>query len=371
MSQVSPLIGAKIESIDVSAFTVPTDTPESDGTLEWSSTTVVVVEASAGGKRGLGVTYAGTSSAYLIRDKLADVVTGQDAMNVGATFDAMVTAIRNLGRPGVASTAISAVDMALWDLKARLLDLPLCTLLGMRRSSVPLYGSGGFTSYTPDRLVAQLRGWAEQGFSMVKMKVGRDPSVDPDRVRLAREAIGPDVKLFVDGNGAYSRKRALAIAEVFDQQGVAWFEEPVSSDDLDGLRLVRDRAPARIRIAAGEYGYDSFYFRRMLEHGSVDVLQADATRCGGVTGFLQAANLCDSRSMPLSAHCGPALHLHVCCAAPRVEHIEYFHDHARIDHLLFDGAPEPKDGWLSPDLTRPGMGLELNRQGAEEWRVQL
>jgi len=371
MNQVSPKVGVKIDSIDVSAFTIPTNAPESDGTFEWSSTTVVAVEASAAGKRGLGVTYAGTSSAYLIRDKLADVVTGRDAMNVGASFDAMVQAVRNLGRSGVASTAISAVDLALWDLKARLLDLPLCVLLGMVRSSVPLYGSGGFTSYAPDPLVAQLGGWAEQGFGMVKMKIGRDPAVDPERVRLAREAIGNGVELFVDANGAYSRKQALTLAEVFDEQRISWFEEPVSSDDLDGLRLMRDRAPARIRIAAGEYGYDIFYFRRMLEHGAVDVLQADATRCGGVTGFLKAAVLCDARSMPLSAHCGPAMHLHVCCAAPRLENIEYFHDHARIDGLLFDGAPEPRDGNLTPDLTRTGMGLELKWPDAEQWQVRL
>ncbi len=371
MSQVSSVIGTPIESIAVAAYTVPTDAPESDGTLQWMSTTVVAVEVSAGGKRGLGITYAGTSSAFLIRDKLADVVTGQDAMNVGASFAAMVGAIRNLGRPGVASTAISAVDMALWDLKARLLDLPLCVLLGMRRSSVVLYGSGGFTSYPPDHLVAQLGGWADQGFRMVKMKVGREPSVDPERVRLARQAIGPHVRLFVDGNGAYTRKEALDIAENFAAQDVTWFEEPVSSDDLEGLRLMRDRAPAGMEIAAGEYGYDAFYFRRMLEYESVDVLQADATRCGGVTGFLQAATLCDARSMPLSAHCGPALHLHVCCAAPRVEHIEYFHDHARIDRLLFDGAPEPREGRLTPDLTRPGMGLEIKHQDVEQWRVRL
>ncbi len=371
MSQVSSVIASKIDSLDVSAYTVPTDAPESDGTLEWSSTTVVAVEVAAGGKRGLGITYAGTSSAYLIRDKLADVVIGQDAMNVGASFDAMVGAIRNLGRSGVASTAISAVDMALWDLKARLLDLPLCVLLGMRRSAVPVYGSGGFTSYAPDRLVAQLGGWAEQGIGMVKMKVGREPEVDPERVRLARTAIGPNVRLFVDANGAYTRKEALALADVFVEQGVSWFEEPVSSDDLAGLRLLRDRAPAGMQIAAGEYGYDAFYFRRMLEHESVDVLQADATRCGGVTGFLQAAALCDARSMPLSAHCGPALHVHVCCAAPRVEHIEYFHDHARIDGLLFDGAPIPCEGRLAPDLTRSGMGLELKRVDAEQWRVRL
>ena len=115
----------------------------------------------------------------------------------------------------------------------------------------------------------------------------------------------------------------------------------MSSDDLDGLRLLRDRAPAGMEIAAGEYGYDPFYFRRMLEAGAVDVLQADATRCGGITGFLKAAAIADASHMPLSAHTAPALHLHVCCAAPRLRHLEWFHDHVRIEQVLFDGAPTP------------------------------
>jgi L-alanine-DL-glutamate epimerase-like enolase superfamily enzyme len=371
MNQVATVIDTKIERIEVSAYKIPTDAPESDGTLKWDSTTVVVVEASAGGQHGLGATYSDTSTALLIRDKLSRILEGGDAMAVNASFEAMVHSIRNLGRPGIASTAISAVDMALWDLKAKLLELPLCSLLGMLRHSVPVYGSGGFTAYSPEQLTSQLGGWAEQGFTMVKMKVGRDPSYDPERVRQARQAIGPDVQLFVDANGAYARKQALAMADRFAEFGVTWFEEPVSSDDLAGLHLMRDRAPAGMDIAAGEYGYDDLYFRRMLDAQAVDVLQADATRCGGVTGFMKAASLCDARSMPLSAHCGPALHVHMCCAAPRLRHIEYFHDHARIDRMLFDGAAKPSIGCLAPDLTRPGIGLDLKRHDAEQWRVKF
>ena len=206
---------------------------------------------------------------------------------------------------------------------------------------------------------------------MVKMKIGRDPDADPERVRLARGVIGPDARLFVDSNGAYSRRQALRIAETLDEFGVTWFEEPVISDDLNGLRLLRDRAPTEMEIAAGEYGYDDVYFRRMLDAGSVDVLQADATRCGGATGFMKAATISNARSMPLSAHCGPAIHAHIGCAVSNLRHIEYFHDHARIDRLLFDGAPTPHDGQLAPDLSRPGNGLELKRQDAEEWRVTI
>lgn len=265
--------------------------------------------------------------------------------------------------------AIAAVDNALWDLKGRLLDLPLATLLGAARECVSIYGSGGFTSYSIARLTEQLSGWASEGIPRVKMKVGRDPDADPDRVRAARQAIGPNVELFVDANGAYTRKQALQLAKVFADLGASWFEEPVSSDDLEGLRLLRDRAPAELEIAAGEYGYDAGYFRRMLEAGAVDVLQADATRCAGITGFLQAASLCVAFGLDLSAHCAPSVHLHPCSAIQRLRHLEYFHDHVRIEQMLFDGVATPREGALRPDLSRPGVGLELKNADAEAFCV--
>jgi L-alanine-DL-glutamate epimerase-like enolase superfamily enzyme len=263
--------------------------------------------------------------------------------------------------------ALSAVDAALWDLKARLLGLPLVTLLGPVRKGIPIYGSGGFTSYTNQQLQDQLAGWVSKGIPRVKMKIGRDAKADRERVRLARHAIGDGAALFVDANGAYSRKQALEQAKFFTESRVSWFEEPVSSDDLKGLRLIRDRAPASMEIAAGEYGYDIDYFRRMLEAGAVDVLQADATRCGGITGFLDAAALCSAHHFPLSAHTAPLLHTHVCCAAALVRHLEYFHDHVRIERLFFDGVPEPLNGELQPDLSRPGMGVELKKKDAERF----
>ena len=361
--------GVTVERIAVSAYRVPTDLPEADGTLSWSSTTMVLVEAFGAGTTGIGWSYTDASAAPLISGLLAPVVEGRAAMDVPAAWQAMAVATRNLGRPGIVASAIAAVDVALWDLKARLLELPLVSLFGAARDGVPVYGSGGFTSYSNDQLRDQLGGWATDGLTRVKMKVGSDPADDPRRVRLAREAIGPDVELMVDANGAYRRKQALALADAFGEQHVTWFEEPVSSDDLDGLRMVRDRGPAGMAIAAGEYGYDLPYFRRMLDAGAVDILQADATRCAGFTGFLRVAALCAARSLPLSSHCAPALHLHVDCAAPNLIHLEYFHDHVRIEQMLFDGVQRPVDGVLRPDHSRPGLGLELRRADAVRFAV--
>jgi L-alanine-DL-glutamate epimerase-like enolase superfamily enzyme len=354
-------VGTPVERIQVSAYSVPTDGPESDGTLEWDKTTIVVVEATAGDARGLGYTYADSATATLIRDLLANVVRGRDAMDVAGCWWAMLSSIRNLGRSGIASMAISAVDIALWDLKARLLGAPLLALLGAVRHEVPVYGSGGFTSYSIQQLQSQLGDWVSSGISMVKMKVGRRPQEDLNRVAAVREAIGPEAQLFVDANGAYSRKQAQWFAERYREYGITWFEEPVTSDDLEGLRLLRDRAPAGMDIAAGEYGYDEFYFRHMLEAGAVDVLQADVTRCGGITGFLHAAALCIAHAVPLSAHTAPAIHSHLGCAVQPLRHIEYFHDHVRIEEMFFDGALKPVNGKLQPDRQEPGLGLTLRR----------
>jgi len=265
--------------------------------------------------------------------------------------------------------AISGLDVALWDLKARVLGCSLSNLLGTAQQSVEAYGSGGFTSYSNEQLAAQLSGWAQSGLNSVKMKVGSHPEADPERVRIAREAIGPDVALFVDANGAYTAKQAIALSEIFAQQDVTWFEEPVSSDHLADLHRIRAAVPAGMEIAAGEYGYDPFYFRRMLEAGAVDVLQLDATRCKGFTGFLQGAAIAGCFGCPLSAHCAPTLHMHPACAVPNFRNVEYFHDHVRIESMLFDGFIAAKDGRLEPDRSAPGLGLTFKRKDAEQYEV--
>jgi L-alanine-DL-glutamate epimerase-like enolase superfamily enzyme len=356
-----------VRDVRADVYVIPTDGSESDGTFEWTSTTLVAVTVTGGGREGFGYTYAHRTAADVVTDTLAPLVRGRDAMAVTASWNAMLHAVRNVGLQGIAATAISAVDAALWDLKARLLDLPLVTLLGAVRERVPIYGSGGFTSYPDWRLQEQLGGWAEQGIRRVKMKVGRDPGADITRVTAAREAVGPEVELFVDANGGYSRKQALELAQQFRDCGVTWFEEPVSSDDLDGLRLLRDRAPPGMDIAAGEYGFDVWYFRRMLDAGAVDVLQADATRCCGITGFLHAGALCEAAMLPLSAHCAPSLHAHLGCAVSRIRHLEWFADHVRIEQMLFDGAPVPDHGEIGPDRARPGLGLVLKRADATRY----
>ncbi|HET7387401.1 MAG TPA: enolase C-terminal domain-like protein [Nocardioidaceae bacterium] len=360
-----------VEQVTVLAYQIPTDAPESDGTLAWDATTLVVVQCSAGGQTGLGYTYAGPSAAQVVAGKLASLVEGRDALTPAASWAAMQHEIRNLGKPGVAAEAISAVDIALWDLSSRLLDVPLVVALGAVHDGTPVYGSGGFTSYDDEALAAQLRGWVDAGIPRVKMKVGRDPDQDEHRLDVARKAIGDDVELFVDANGAYSRKQALEWAERFGQHGVRWLEEPVSSDDLEGLRLLRDRGPGGLDIAAGEYGYHLPYFQHMLDAGAVDCLQADVTRALGISGVLRVAALCDARSLDLSLHCAPQVSAQVGACVWHLRHLEYFHDHVRIEGMAFDGvlSPEP-DGVIRADRSRPGLGLTLKEDDLERFRVR-
>jgi L-alanine-DL-glutamate epimerase-like enolase superfamily enzyme len=363
--------GMRIDGLDVSVYTVPTGEPESDGTLTWTETTVVAVEVGAGGRTGLGFTYATGACATLIRDVLAEVVLDSDPLDVPGAWTGMVGSIRNLGRPGISSMAIAAVDTAMWDLKARLLDQPLAGLLGVVHDEVAVYGSGGFSSLTDGELVEQLTAWAQGGgIPRVKLKVGSAwgslPRRDLERVARVREALGAEVELYVDANGAYDRKQAIRLGRELAGQGVTWFEEPVSSDDLAGLREVRDQCTAD--VAAGEYGYDLAYFRRMLEAGAVDCLQADVSRCAGITEWLRVAALAAAHNLEISAHCAQSLTAHPAMAIPNLRHLEYFADHARVDRLLFDGVLDPQGGTLRPDLSRPGTGLELKRPDAERYR---
>ena len=352
-----------VDRLETCCFTIPTDDVESDGTLEWASTTIVVVEAVGGGHRGLGWTYAPEAAESVVHALLAPRVVGQSLDDLGRLWLELGAAVRNAGRPGIAFCALSAVDLALWDLRARLLDVPLATLVPAAHDRVPVYGSGGFCSYADERLAEQLGGWVAQGLDCVKMKLGREPERDAHRLSVAREAIG-DAELMVDANGAFGAKEAIRWAERYVAEwDVRWFEEPVSSADADGLRRVRHAS--RLEVAAGEYGYVLADFRNLV--GSVDCLQADVTRCGGLSGLLRVNGLASAHELDVSAHCAPQLSAHAFCAVDRLRHLEYFHDHVRVESLLFDGVLTPVDGALVPDRSRAGNGLELKRADAQRW----
>jgi L-alanine-DL-glutamate epimerase-like enolase superfamily enzyme len=334
---------------------------------------MVVVHLRCQNTLGLGWTYAGAGAKTVIDSMLAGIVRGRDPMSVPALNEAMVRSSRNQGRPGLVACAISAVDIAAWDLKARLLEVSLVDLLGRAIDRVPVYGSGGFTTYSADTTRTQLEQWVgDWAIPRVKIKVGeswgQNPERDLSRVELTRSVVGDDVEVFVDANGAYNRKQAIRLGrEMVDRSGVSWFEEPVSSDDLTGLHQIRDQCWAD--VAAGEYGYTPAYFAQMVNAQSVDCLQADATRCGGYTGWLQAAHLSGAHQLQISAHCAPNLHAPVAASVANLRHVEYFHDHHRIETSLFDGTLSPQGGSLVPRCDVVGHGLTMREPEAAQYRT--
>jgi L-rhamnonate dehydratase len=355
-----------VEAVRSWALSVPTDGPEQDGTLEWDATGVVVVEVDAGGVTGLGWSYCSGEAARAIVDGvLAPALDGVEADDVPAAGQALRRAVRNDGDGGLCAAALSAVDVALWDRLARARGVPLAVAAGAFRDAVPVYGSGGFCNYDDARLAEQVGGWARAGLRSVKVKVGADPARDPERVRVVRDAVGPDVEVMVDANGAWAAREAVARVRELDAAagGIAWVEEPVSSRDHDGLAFVRAHVPAHVAVAAGEYLNYGDEAVRLLRAGAVDVLQADVTRCGGITGFRAIAAVAAAHGVPLSAHCSPALHAHAACTAERLLHVEWFHDHVRLEARVFDGVPEPGgDGLLRFDRAVPGHGMRV-REG--------
>ena len=358
-----------IQHLQTSAFRIPTVTPEADGTLQWDHTTLVLVEIKAGGKTGIGYTYGDASAAFLIDRSLKKLVTGKNIFDIPAITNSLIQKIRNDGDCGIAMMAVSALDNGLWDLKAKILGQPLCVVLGKVRSQMLLYGSGGFTNYSDEQVADQFNHWEESGIKFLKMKIGTDPNRDVERVKAARHIINEGSKIFVDANGAYTVKQAIEKSQQFAEYGVCWFEEPVPSDNLKGLRFIRERVPSAVNIAAGEYGYNLSYFEQMFSANAVDILQADATRCGGISGFLKAGYLAEAFQIPFSSHCAPAIHLHAALSLPSFYIAEYFFDHVRIEEMLFDGVAKPVDGYLKPDPLRPGLGIEFKHCDAEKYKI--
>ena len=357
--------GLPIDGIDVAVYRFPAVGPEADGTLSWNSTTVVTATVHAGWWRGLGWTYSTAAAGRVITEHLAPAITGRNVFDVLGAWSVMHRACRNLGTRGLVMQAVSAVDIALWDLKARVLDISLAALFGRATDTVPIYGSGGFTTLTDTQLADQVHQWKAAGCQAMKIKIGQSWGTDIDRdiarVNEFRELAGPGVELMVDANGGYTVGQARRVGASLDRLGVVWFEEPVSSDDLAGLAQVR--GAVHCDVAAGEYAADLYDSAQLCP--VLDCLQLDVTRCGGYTGWLRGAVLAQAHNLQISAHCAPSLHAHVAAAAPNLRHVEWFIDHARLEPLLVDGVPIAAKGQLQPDDATPGHGMTIGAPAAE------
>ncbi|MDY6995788.1 MAG: enolase C-terminal domain-like protein [Actinomycetota bacterium] len=350
----------RIDDVEVTAFEFPTPATEADATLEWESTTAVTVRVHAAGRSGLGWTYSSPAAATLITTHFAPLLRGRVVADVAAAGATLQRTSRNFGIGGLAMHAMSAVDVALWDLKAKLLDVSLTALLGACRDRVPVYGSGGFLTSGDSELSQDVAAWKAAGCRGMKIKIGHDggaaPERDLERVALFRELARDGIELMVDANGAYHSAQAIRLGRELERWDVHWFEEPVSSDDLEGLALARSGLGCD--VAAGEYISTLYDAQRLAP--VVDCLQADATRCGGYTGFLHMATIAAAHNLDISAHCAPALHGPVAAAVPNLRHVEWFNDHVRLEPQLLDGVSPVYDGAIVVQNQRPGHGMTLS-----------
>jgi L-alanine-DL-glutamate epimerase-like enolase superfamily enzyme len=306
-----------------------------------------------------------------IEGPLKNVLVGQDPLCHEKLWEDMFWKVRGYGRKGIAFCAISSLDIALWDLKAKVFGVPLYRLLGPYTDTVPIYGSGGWTSFDEAELVREQTGYVERGIPRVKMKVaidfGKDEAQDIRRLAAVRKAVGDDVEIFVDANNGYYARQAIAMSKRFEQYDVRWFEEPVLADDIQGLATI-SRATT-IPVATGEHEYTKYGFKELITQGGADIVQPDVGRVGGVTEWMKVAHLAHAFNLPVAPHAVQLVHLHLACATPNLRVVEYLGVSEETDKIFFTEFPEPKNGMWSPYPDRPGLGLELDPKAVEKYRV--
>lgn len=370
-------MSVKITDVTTTLLSVPGFRPIQDATMPPPRATTanrgalfVHVHTDAG-VEGLGFGSAVPAIRSVIEANLKDLLIGEDPFEIEKHWEAMFWRVRGYGRKGIAFCAISSLDIALWDLKAKALGLPLYRLLGPYRESVPVYGSGGWTNFSEKELIEEQTSYVERGMRSIKMKVGKDfgKSEREDLRRLAavRKAVGDDVEILIDANNGYYAKQAIAMAREFEQYRVGWFEEPVLADDIDGLAAVARATP--IPIATGEHEYTKFGFKDLISRGGADVVQPDLGRVGGITEWLKVAHLAHAFNLPVAPHAYALVALQVACATPNLRIVEYLGTEEQGYRAFFTDFPEPKDGMWAPYPDRPGLGVELNPETVRKYAV--
>tara|TARA_Y100000590_G_scaffold33454_2_gene36656 strand:+ start:2043 stop:3146 length:1104 start_codon:yes stop_codon:yes gene_type:complete len=363
--------------IDVSTTQVfyPDVQPVKHGTSKFSrkhSDQLFVHLKTDEGIEGLGIGEAPPGARAVVENGLRDILIGSDPFDIERLWSEMFWRINTYGRTGIALRALSAVDIGLWDLKAKALSQPLYKLLGGYTESILVYGSSGWTSFTEEELLSSLTKFVELGFVGVKMKVGKDfgnsEREDIDRVAAVRNSIGNDVALYVDANGAYRAKQAIYLAKEYENYQIGWFEEPVIADDIYGLAQVKNSIP--IPVATGENEFTRHGFKELMSRDAVDIVQPDVGRVGGVTEWMKIAQLADSFNLQVASHCLQFVHIHLACSTPNFKILESLDMDNTTGDIWYTEVPQVQMGKLSPFPDRPGLGLELDPYAMEKWSVQ-
>jgi L-alanine-DL-glutamate epimerase-like enolase superfamily enzyme len=307
----------------------------------------------------------------VIEGALKEALINEDPFDIEYLWNRMFWLVRGYGRKGIAFCAISAVDIALWDLKAKALNLPLYKLLGPYTDTVPIYGSGGWTNFSEKELIEEQLSYVERGIPRIKMKVGKDfgtaEEEDIRRLAAVRKAVGDEVEIYVDANNGYYAKQAIRMARRFEEYNVKWFEEPVLADDIEGLASIS--RSINIPVATGEHEYTKFGFTDLISRGGADIVQPDVGRVGGVTEWMKVAHIAHGFNLPVAPHAVQVVHLHLTCAIPNLKVVEYLGIVEQRDNFVYNDFPEPKNGMWSPYPDRPGLGLDLNQDVVKKYKI--
>lgn len=357
----------RIRSVELSSVVLPLSTPISDAKVltgrQRPMTEVVLLFAeirTEQGLEGIGFSYSkrgGGPAQYAHAKEVADLLIGEDPSDIPRLYERLLWAGASVGRSGLATQALAALDISLWDLKAKRAGLPLAKLLGPYRDSVRTYNtSGGFLNAPLEEVTRNAVRSLEAGIGGIKIKVGHpDPAVDRARVTAVREAIGEDAPLMVDANQQWDRPTALRMGRWLEQFDLVWIEEPLDAYDVEGHRQLADALDTP--IATGEMLASVAEHVRLVDARACDIIQPDAPRVGGITQFLRLATLADHAGLQLAPHFAMEIHLHLAAAYPREPWVEHF------DWLdpLFEERLETRDGrMLVPD--RPGLGITLSQR---------
>lgn len=355
----------KIRNVDVHLVSAPVKGGFADATRKVETIGFVIVRVTTDqGLEGIGITYhevGGEATLELIRRNMVHRLIDRDPFDTEVLWQEFFHYLRGVGRKGVMYCALSAVDIALWDLKGKITGLPLYKLFGGGRTRVPVYASGGWTSYSDEELVAEMQGMVARGFDTIKFKVGfdggRNLQRDVVRVRKVREAVGPDIRLLVDANNSFDAASAVQLANRIREYDITLFEEPVFADDIPGL--ARFKRGTDIPLATGEHEYTKFGVRDLLLHEAADIVQVDGARAGGMTEMLKCAALTQAWNVKFAPHAMENIHLHLVAAVPNALFLERLLMFEDLTAQVFKDAPVPVNGMMEvPDL--PGLGLSLD-----------
>jgi len=355
----------KISKVDVHLVSVPIKAGFSDATRKVETVGYTIVRiATDQGLEGFGITYhevGGEATKSLILKNMAPKLIGRSPLETEVIWQEFFHYLRGVGRKGLMFCALSAVDIALWDLKGKIVNLPLYKLLGGNKTKIPVYSSGGWTSYADQELVDEMKSMVKQGYSLIKFKVGveggRNPRRDLERVRKVREGVGPEIGLLLDANNCWDSATAVQFANNVREYNIMLLEEPVFADDIPGL--ARFRRGTDIPLATGEHEYTKFGVRDLVLNEAADIVQTDGARAGGYTESLKIAAITQAWNLKFAPHALENIHIHLVSAVPNALFLERLLLYEEITAQVYKNAPLPVNGFMEiPDL--PGLGLELN-----------